>query len=335
MDIFINYDIEIPPSGLKLMIGIPQQKLFDLIKDSPNQLIDFEVYENIDLETDKVVTNVKVTTMMGEYVLPIEKGDDYPFMKIENPLDFTLGKTELLSGIERTVFACGDDTLRPQLTGVMVKFNETGVCYTATNTHVISSFTFPIKERVEVLDEFIVPNKAFSVLDGLPMDDTIKVSLSERNIKFQITQEISVESILISERFVDYLAVIPTKQKNHLTIRKSQLLGSVKRVSKFSDLGTSHIAIDLSHNKCKITSNNNIGERAEENLVVDYTTGEEIRFGISAAYLMKSLGRIPTDNVSISFDSPMRPIILRDKDENTEVNTKENFILVMPMNLGE
>jgi len=332
MDLYIKNTIEIPPSGLTVAIGVPKSKLFDLIKDSPNQLIDFEIIKNEDLAPEKIVLTLKVTTSIGEYIIPIEPGDDYPFMKIEDPTDFTISQKNLLTAIESTLFACGDDSLKVEITGVNVKLEGTKVEFAATNGFIVSTRTVELGEPSAIKNAFLLPQRVLSVLQSSPSDENIKVRVTKRNVEFRLSDDLTIESMLLDAKFPDHKSVIPTDHVNHLVIRKAQLYGSVKRVSRFSDATTTMISLDITENQCIISTDNDYGEKAEETFAVDKTKGE-VKISMSGKQLLASLGKITSDNILISFDGPDNVMLFRHTDDLAVISSKENLILIVPMHL--
>lgn len=330
-DLTINYNLEIVPCGINKSIAIPKTKLFDLISDSPNQPIEFEIRET-QVKGQLVPSSVKIKTSIGKYVIPVVSGEDYPFLSIENPTSFSIPKDTLIKGIETTLFACSNNESMPAITGVYVYLEGDKVEFASTNRFVVAAKSLALTEALMSRRSMILPKKILNALLSLPSEETIGVMVTDKNIRFSLSPNISVESVLIDATFVDYRNVIPTNQQNHLVIRKSQLYSSLKRVNRFSDLGTSQLIVEFAENSCNISTNNDLGDQADETLEINYTGGS-IRIGMSGKLLMESLNRIRTDNVSISFSNPSEPFILRDSDNNTAVNTKQNMILVMPMDL--
>lgn len=329
MEIFIKSKIEIPPSGLNISIGIPKENLFDLIKDSPSQLIDFEIVENTDLIES---LRLKVKTSLGEYMIPIERGEDYPFMNIENPVSFPIPQKELLAGIDKSVFACGDDSLKPEYTGVYMNFIDNSIEFAATNGHMVTTITTPVDTAIVGQKTMLVPQKVITAIQSLPMDELITVMMSDRHARFNLSEDLSVEAILINEKFPDHKAVIPVQHPYHLNIRKTMLSGSVKRVTRFSNKSTNEILLSISNDALSVSSEDlDFGEKAEETLQVKYPSEEIVNIRVSGKYLLSCLNRIYTDDVSISFKGPANALILRDADESTKVNTVDNLILLMPM----
>ncbi len=330
-EIAIKYSLEIAPCGITKTIAILKGKLFDLISDSPNQPIDFEIFET---EVDGKVqpSKVKIKTNIGEYFLPVVSGDDYPHLSIQNPSTFSVPKSSLVKGIESTLFAVSNDDSRPAITGVYFHFDAGNMVCASTDRFVVASKTLPLTDAVPERRSMILPKRILTILLGMPSEDDIEVMVTDKNIRFAVSQTTTVESILIEAQFPAYLDVIPTDQPNHLVIRKNQLLSSIKRVNRFAEMSTSQIIIQIYEGNINVSAYNDFGDKADENMSIDYEGGG-VRIGMSGKFMLESLNRINTDNVSISFNGPADPFVLRDSDEHTAVNTKQNMIMVMPQTL--
>jgi len=337
-DIFVRNVIKIEPSGIKISIAIPKDKLFDLVKDSSSQVISFEIIKNDELiksAGDTNSTSAKITTIEGEYILPIENGEDFPTMVVENEVEFSLSSENLLQGMEKTIFAVGEDMLRPELTGILMKVENSKIEYVATNTHILSTFSIPLEKPIEIRKTFILPGKTAKLLQGLPFDGDCKIMASDKNLQIFIKPDLCVQALLVSGKFPDYECVIPNKQHLHLNVDRQQFIGSVKRVSKFANVITTQIVLTLTTNRCKIDSYDvDFGQRGEETLVVDYD-GEVLEIGCNGKILLSILNKLKTENVSISFSQPNRAIVIREFNDEMVLNSKEDLMLLMPLFLKD
>lgn len=329
-DIYIKNVISIQESELNVSIAVPKPRLFDLIKDLPNQPLNFEI-----IGFDTKAPTLKLQTFQGEYIIPIEPGIDYPSMEFKNPAQFNISSENLLSGFNKTIFSCGEDDLRPALTGVLIKFVADSVVYVSTNTNTLSTVTLPITEKIDLKSNFIVPVKVLKIIQDLPFGETVQVDVTNNSIQFTISPELVVQALLINERFPDYETVIPTDNELHFQVDRLQLLSSVKRVSKFSNAVSVMVTFDLSANNLQIASNDvDLGNAAKENLTITYNDGPLV-IGLSGKYLSEILRNIKTPNVSFSLKSPNRAVVIKEVDDNLTLNNKENLILIMPMYLTQ
>jgi DNA polymerase-3 subunit beta len=331
-DLTIHYNLEIAACGFKTEIAIPKSKLLDLISDSPNQPIVFEIAET-EINGKLEPSSVKITTNIGKYVIPVVYGEDYPCLSIEDPINFSVPKESLINGIEATLFACSNDELRPAITGVNFVFEGATMECASTNTHVLSTKTTPLDEPIAERRNMILPKRILNVLVGMPAEKNIGVMVTKKNIRFIMSPAVTVESVLIDEKYVDYRSVIPTQMPGNFTLRKATLLSSVKRVNRFSDLGTSQLVIVVSENNCNISTSNDFGENADENLEIDFK-GDGVTIGMSGKFLIESLNRIKGNDVNISFGRPNQPFLVREVDDNMDIDGFQNLILIMPMMLN-
>ncbi len=63
-----------------------------------------------------------------------ENGDDFPRMpEAENPNNIGMTASTLVKAIGNTIFATGNDELRPAMTGVLFQLDKDGATFVATD----------------------------------------------------------------------------------------------------------------------------------------------------------------------------------------------------------
>ena len=107
-------DCEIEKEG---EITIPGKLLLDIIRELPNLKIDFNSNDE---------NKILIKSDMGEYKLSGESKNEYPSTPVlDSEKKVDLDNKKLKKMIEKTIFACSTDNLRPALTGVYCQiFND-------------------------------------------------------------------------------------------------------------------------------------------------------------------------------------------------------------------
>ena len=317
---FITKQIPIEGNNFEALIAIPAARLSNLIKELPEQPLQFLIEETSDHY------NVTITAASGTYLVVADAGKDYPDLKNEKQLSFTMPHSNLVIGISKTLFACSTDELRPAMTGVLVSFKEKQVTYTATNAAMLSTFSCDVD--VDTDQSFIVPAKVLSILLTLSGSKDIVIELDAKSIVFNVDENTVLKSRLIDEKYPDYQSVIPKDNNQVFTTDKYELISSLKRITQFAEGNNHKVTMEIDKSNCSIKTDNSLGETAFETLKHSYN-GEPIAIGIDGKNLLSCLTKKDSEEISMSFSSAKRAMLLR--EIGPEVSDETNLMLLMPL----
>ena len=91
-------------------IAVPAKLLIDTLKTFPEQPLTFNVLEN---------NTIEISSNHGKYALAYAKGDEFPkTLPITDPSSSNISSKVLFEAINTTIFASGNDDLRPVMSGV-------------------------------------------------------------------------------------------------------------------------------------------------------------------------------------------------------------------------
>jgi len=315
-------DVEANESG---SVAIPAKLLLDTLKTFPEQPLSFL------LDIDKNL--VEISSDQGKYALAFQNGNEFP-----KAPGIEAGSTALIhsdiigSGIHKTIFATGNDDLRPVMSGVFCQFSDSGLTLVSTDAHKLVRFT-----RHDVTSdqnaEFILPKKPLNILKGIltTADEEVKIEYNETNAKFSFGS-IVLTCRLIDGKYPNYNAVIPQENPNKLTIDRLSFLNSVKRVSIFSNKTTHQIRLKIAGNEMHISAEDlDFSNKADERLSCQYE-GSDIEIGFNSRFLMEMISNLETEQIHLEMSAPNRAGILL-PEGNTE-NAENILMLVMPVMLN-
>ena len=107
-------DVESDSSG---NIAIPAKLLLDILKTFPEQPLTFIVEDN---------NTIEISSNHGKYALAYANGDEFPkALELDNPSTTMISGDVLANAISKTIFAAGNDDLRPVMSGVFFNFQLT------------------------------------------------------------------------------------------------------------------------------------------------------------------------------------------------------------------
>ncbi len=311
-------------SSAKGNVCIPARLLLDTLKTFPEQPLTFTIEEN---------NTVEISSNHGKYALAYANGEEFPTaVELKEPSETVLQGDVLATAISKTIFASGNDDLRPVMSGVFFQFSTEGLTFVATDAHKLVKYTRNDLKASQTA-EFIMPKKPLNLLKGIlaGSEDEVTIEYNESNAKFTFN---GTEMIcrLIDGKYPNYEAVIPKENPNRLSIDRNQFLNSVRRVSIFSNKTTHQIRLKIAGAELNISAEDiDYSNKAEERLTCDYQ-GDDMQIGFNSRFLTEMLNNLTSDEVSLEMSLPNRAGILTPIDglDEGELVT----MLVMPVMLN-
>lgn len=324
LETMMRIQIPVNEAEGKGRICIPSKILLDYLKNLPDQPVTFTIGED---ERD-----IEISSSSGKYKIGGEKADEFP--KEPEPVDastLTVPASTLIGGINKTLFAVSNDTLRPAMTGVYFELENDSLGMVATDAHRLIRF---LRTGVKCPEKngFIVPKKPLQQLkSSLPADDT-ELSISyNANHLFISTPDLEMSCRLIDAKFPDYRAVIPSDNPYLLTINKSDFLSALRRVSVFANKTTSQVLFDIVGNSLQLSAQDiDFSYEGKENLPCNYR-GEDMKIAFNARLMIEMIQNLDGEEVEIELSSPTIAGIFR---PSVKKEDEELFMLLMPLMVG-
>ena len=320
----ISTQLEVDSEDIK-KIAIPSRILLDTLKTFPNQPLTFiEKEESHQLE---------IVSEQGNYELAYEDAEEFPATpELEESTKINISSGILSEAIAKTIFATGDDELRPVMTGVFFQLG-TDICrFVATDAHRLVKYSRKDIQAEEVI-EFIMPKKPLNLLRNTlaNFDKEVSIEYNAINTRFRY-DNIELTCRLIDGKYPNYNAVIPKENPNVLTINRSLFLSSLKRVAIFSNKTTHQIRLKLSGSLLILSAENvDFSNKAEERIPCDYQ-GVDLQIGFNAKFLTEMINNLQADDITIEMSEPGRAGIIKPLDGLDE--GEEVLMLVMPVMLN-
>ena len=310
-------------SSIIAKIAIPAKLLIDILKSLPDQPLTFSLENNI----------LEINSNNGKYALSYMNGDEFPkSIIIEDASEIIFDSNVLLNIINSTIFASGNDDLRPVMSGVFFQITSENACFVATDAHkLVKYIRNDIKSESSV--EFIAPNKPLNILKSILPEKKadVKVFYNKTNAIFSFLN-FTLICRLIDGKFPNYEAVIPKENPNILEIDRNQLLNSTKRASIFSSKTTNQVKFEIKGNLLQISAEDlDFNNKAEETLECNYN-GEDIAIGFNSRFIIEMLNNLSSELVKVELSSPNRAGLISPINQNNENN--QITMLVMPIMLS-
>ncbi|MDA9365847.1 DNA polymerase III subunit beta [Flavobacteriaceae bacterium] len=307
------------------MVALPARLLLDTLKTFPEQPLTF-------IKTKK--NTVEISANNGKYAVAYVEGNEFPKAAQVNDAKTTLIQSDILyTAINSTLFASGNDDLRPVMSGVFFQFSNESLTFVATDAHKLVKYT---RSDVTATDtsEFIMPKKPLQLLKGILQGSISEISIeyNDTNAQFRFGDS-ALTCRLIDGKYPNYEAVIPKENPNQMQVSRVSFLNSVRRVSIFSNKTTHQIRLKIAGAALQISAEDfDYSNSAEERLDCDYQ-GDDIQIGFNSRFLIEMLNNMECDQIKLSMSLPNRAGILTPLD-NTEEG-EHITMLVMPVMLNE
>lgn len=306
---------------------IDARRLVDLLKEMPDQGITF------DINDDNLA--VEITYPSGNYSLIALNGNEYPSIKPEGEnnekLEFTCPTEQIIKGIDNTLFAVGNDDLRPQMMGILWDIKPDAITFVATDTRKLVKYRNELSAP-GVEGSCIIPIKPATVIKNVfAKEQEVKITIEPKSATFE-SPSFTFNCRFIKGVFPDYNRVIPTNNPYTLTIDRHSFLNAVRRVGVFVDPGHGLVKFKLTPDKVTMKAqDNNYLTSAWESVPCDFT-GSEMIIGFSAPYLIEIFNTLSTNDIVIKLSDPSRPGVFLPAEND---NDSELLMLLMPMTVSE
>ena len=305
-------------------IAVSARLLLDTLKTFPNQPLTFKTDGD---------NKIEISSDQGKYDMAYFGGDEFPkAVSLPSPSQTVLPASILGTAISKTIFAAGNDDLRPVMSGVFFQFSSQSLTFVATDAHKLVKYS-RTDVTADQTAEFIMPKKPLNFLKGIlgGSDSEVTIEYNDANAKFTFDNIVLV-CRLIDGKYPNYEAVIPKENPNKLTVDRASFLNSVRRVSIFSSKTTHQIRLKMAGTELNISAEDlDFSNKADERLSCDYQ-GDDMQIGFNSRFLSEMLNKLSSNEVLIEMSLPNRAGILTPIDGTDE--GEQVTMLVMPVMLN-
>tara|TARA_B100001250_G_scaffold296735_1_gene258265 strand:+ start:1716 stop:2840 length:1125 start_codon:yes stop_codon:yes gene_type:complete len=307
-------------------IAVNAKLLSETLRTFPEQPLTFKT--NVDNKTLDIISE------QGNYTISYIDSNEFPNTpELSEAQSISINSTTLSRGVQNTLFAAGNDELRPVMSGVYMEINAESVLLVATDAHKLVKYENKIK-ATNNSTSFIIPKKPLQLLKNTinELDETVNIDYNKTNVIFSF-KNMQIYCRLIDGNYPNYNAVIPKENPNILNVERAILLNSLKRVSIFSNKSTHQIKFKINGNLIEISSEDiDFSNKGHENIKVEYG-GEDMEIGFNGKFLIEILNTLECDKINIHFSTPSKAAII--KPEKITEGFEEILMLVMPVMLNQ
>lgn len=314
-------EVEANESG---KIAVPAKLILDVLKNLPDQPCTFLV--------DHSTYSIEIAYDNGKSKMVGYNGDEFPRVpEIERSSSIKIAGEIISKAINKTLFATGNDDLRPVMSGVFCQFSPEDITFVATDAHKLVRYRRKDSEA-SGSSSFILPKKPLNLLkSNLTGSEEVLMEYNESNAVFTFN-DIVLICRLIDGKYPNYDAVIPKENPNVLTIDRAQFLSSIKRVSIFANKTTHQVKLKLAGSELALSAEDvDFSNESNERLTCNYI-GDDMEIGFNSRFLMEMLNNIETTEIRLEMSEPSRAGLLMPAVKDNE--NEDILMLVMPVMLN-
>lgn len=308
-------------------IAVPAKLLTDSLKELPTQPIEFS--------SDDEKNIVDIIWASGSAQIPFTSAEDYPTLKeLVEPTAIRMKGSVLADGINSTLYATGDEELRPVMNGIFFDIAEDSTTLVASNAHKLVYYRrHDIKSAAA--SSFILPKKPANILKAnlaKCMDEEVEITFDRTNCAYFKFNSFLIFCKLVDGTYPAYKSVIPKNNTNVITVSRAELLNATKRVAVCSNQATGQIVFKLADNSISITAQDlDFSMSAHETVGCEYD-GSPMEIGFKSTFLIEILGNLQYDQICIRLSDPNRAALIQPAVQ-TEPD-EEICALLMPMRIN-
>jgi len=309
-------------------IAIPAKFLTDYLSKFSDQPLTFEIStENF---------SIRITSETGESNIVGYDWEDFPHrpsLKQEMVTQIRLPADIVLQGIGKTLFATGDDELRPVINGILFEIGTEDITFVASDAHKLVRYRRN-DARADKEGRFILPKKPAALLRTVLAKEQgeVEISFDDRNALFQLS-EYTMVCRLVEGRYPAYNSVIPTENPNKMIIDRVEIYGALRRVSMFTNSATNLVKMELKGNQVTIFAQDiDFSIAGHETLKCQYD-GDHMTLGFKASLLNDILSNQSSTDVTFEMSDPSRACLIL--PVQIDIEGEDMLMLIMPMNLDK
>ena len=308
------------------VIAIPARKLLEIMKSFPEL--------PVTIISDNESLNIEILAGEGKYKMAGQNADEFPKVpEMEEVKSVELNGGLLVKAFNNTLFATGNDELRPMMSGVFCEIYEENITFVATDAHKLVRY-----RRNDIKSDFshalILPKKTLNLARQVIPDDEEETVTMEFNKSYAVFNFDNIVMVcrLVEGKYPNYEAVIPKENPFTLTIGRQELLYALRRVSIFGSKSTHNVRFKITGQELVLSAKDiDYSSEAKERLACNYE-GEDLEIGFNSKFMQEMLSVLTCENIVLRMSAPNRSgIISPEKSENEH---EDILMLIMPVMLS-
>lgn len=305
--------------GEKGAITVPARLLVSLVNNLPPGKLTLSAAKNIlTLETESLSSKINGLS-----------ASEFPAFAEEGKKLFEIPAGKLKEAVQRVSFAAAQDESRPILTGLSLKLSGGTLILAGVDGFRLAQKR--LKVEGEALST-VIPARSLSEVARLIDSSASAVEVlqvKEGPLLFK-TEDFLIFAQAIEGQFPDYEQIVPTNFETKISFAKEDLQKAVQLISIFTDAGVGIVVLTYDPKKKFLEVASQGAEVGEAEIKIPVTgEGKEGTIAFNARYLSDGLSALPKEEVDLSLNSPLDPVLFTAPKDKTYLH------VIMPVRLQE
>lgn len=307
-------------------VAVSSKTLVEMSKEIGNQPITFVMNEE--------TRAINVDYNNGHFEFMGIDGAEFPRRAAsdEESRELAIPAEVISKGIDNTLYAVSNDTIRPTMTGIFWDIKEDNITFVASDTHKLVRY---INRQVKPGFEggFILPSKPAGIIRSIigKEDTEVKMKINSKGAVFEVGA-FKLSCKFIMGNYPNYNRVIVDNSPYHMVIDRGALLNAVRRVSLFASKSTSLVKCNVEANRLTMTARDfDYSTLGEESVDCNYD-GQPMMIGFATNYMIDILGHLNCDDLKVSLVDPARPGLFEPLQQEPD---EDIVVLQMPIQVIE
>ncbi len=310
-------------------VAVPSKLLLDILKNLDDVPMTFTLNPNN--------YAIEIASGDGKYSLAGQNAESFPIVPvIEDSAKAIIPASVLVNCISKTSFACSNDEMRQQMSGIFMKFSTENLTVVATDAHKLVRYRNSEVQAVQDV-EFILPRKPITLIKNIIAsykdDFPVTVEYNKTNVSFSFDNFFAV-CRLVEGKYPNIEAAIPKENPNKLIVDRISFLNTLRRVSIFANKSTHQVRLAMDGAILEVSAEDiEFSNVAHEKIGCEYQ-GSPMEIGFNARFLMEMVNNMETERIIIEMSQPTRAGIIFPYYEEENDSKEDILMLVMPVMLA-
>ena len=238
--------------------------------------------------------------------------DDFPIIpKIKDEIISEFDSQTLKTGLEKVAAMAAVSELRPEITGILFKFEKENLRLAATDSFRLAEYILTgLNKKTKKDESFIIPQRTIQELVRVLAEKQgpLKLVLGGNQILLA-GDDFELISRIIEGQYPDYQQIIPKNYTLQATVDRTELINTLRLAGIFSSK-INDVSFSFHDSKLEIVSqDSDLGENKAV-LAID-AKGKDLNVSFNYRYFLDGLQNIEDKKVFIGLAGESAPAVLR------------------------
>jgi len=236
--------------------------------------------------------------------------ENFPNLPKVEGVEISVDNKIFLNGLRSVIYSVAKSEIKPEISGIFVKFSGTDVFFVATDAYRLAEKKVNLETDVEEVGFIIPQNNVKDILRIIDLEYNGNINLTISKNSLQIKENNTfIVSRLIDGNFPNYTQIIPSGPVSFCIFLKEDLVKSLKIVSFFSDK-TQQINLTVSEGNTLMEASNNEVGSTQENLN-STLKGDPFTVKLNSKYLEEFLQNTIDTSIILKYTAQNKAIIVQ------------------------